>query len=423
MKTNDAVEAFKQKIGDSAYRKLLLRLQTVNTHIAQYGIRWYNDRTLMLTGYAYGEFYDWDLYFENIYMSYYGISCFCRNNVESFLNEQLECGYVPRFLMNRQKWQRNFFRQHFKPFLAQAVLMGCRQSGRYEWLEGKYYQRLCKYLDHWVWYWDFDKNGLCVWDSSDHSGMDNQFSRAGAISSMAIEGVDLNCYLVREFEAIAEIAEQLGFSADASAFGVKAAQIAAKIDAVLWNEKDHFYYDRNERTGQVVPVKSISGFTPMWVGFSPALRVEQMVKEHLLNPDEFWRPWPVATYAKTEPDYSPQRVGTECTFRGAVWIPTNYMIFHGLLKYGFTKEAEQLAYRTFEMVLREEQTREFYNAENGCGQGLNPFWGWTTLAYLMPLEFELGYDPSDVVHTDFKPIASELLGLEFPPYVGYRAPQ
>ena len=43
----------------------------------------------LLTGYAYGEFYDWDLYFENIYMAYFGVAKYCRNNVEAFLDQQL----------------------------------------------------------------------------------------------------------------------------------------------------------------------------------------------------------------------------------------------------------------------------------------------------------------------------------------------
>jgi hypothetical protein len=39
------------------------------------------------------------------------------------------------------------------------------------------------------------------------------------------------------------------------------------------------------------------------------------------------------------------------------------------------------------------QTREYYNAETGTGQGLNPFWGWSTLAYAMLLELEMGTTP------------------------------
>ena len=48
----------------------------------------------MITGYAYGELYDWDMYFENLFLSYFGISQYCRNGVEAFLEEQLDCGFI-----------------------------------------------------------------------------------------------------------------------------------------------------------------------------------------------------------------------------------------------------------------------------------------------------------------------------------------
>ncbi len=105
--------------------------------------------------------------------------------------------------------------------------------------------------------------------------------------------------------------------------------------------------------------------------------------------------------AKSEPDYYQERRGGECTWMGATWIPTNYMVFHGLLKYGYKDAARELADKTFRMVLQESATREYYNGETGSGQGLNPFWGWSTLAYIMPVEYQLGYDPSDLTRRDF----------------------
>jgi hypothetical protein len=41
-------------------------------------------------------------------------------------------------------------------------------------------------------------------------------------------------------------------------------------------------------------------------------------------------------------------------------------------------------------------TREYYNAETGAGEGLARFWGWSSLGYVMPLELELNYDPTDL---------------------------
>jgi len=401
-----AVDRFKHKVGDAAWQRLQNRLTELSHDIRTRGIRPFNGVDL-LTGYSYGEFYDWDLYFENIYLSYYGISRYCRTNLRVFLDQQLECGFVPRTLVS-PRW-----RQHFKPFLAQIALLGCRQTGDYRWLQWKTYRRLRNYLDYWFWHCDFDKNGLCVWDSADHSGMDNQVSRAGELNSMTVEGVDLNCYLVRELQAMAVLAGALGRTDDTAEFDAHAAWLIESINKTFWNEADGFYYDRNERTGQQIRVKSVAGFVPLWLGIVAGDRAHRLVNEHLLNEEEFWLPYPVATYAKTEPDYYQERQGGECNWRGTAWIPTNYMVFHGLLRQGFTDAAETLAYRTFEMVLAEETTREYYNAETGTGQGLDRFWGWSSLGYFMPLEFELRYDPTDVANESIEPIAN-LMGVSFP---------
>lgn len=314
-----------------------------------------------------------------------------------FLDQQLECGFVARTM--GVSWLKP--RHQFKPFLAQIALLGSRQTGDYRWLLGKYYERLKKYLDYWFWFCDLDKNGLCVWDGSDHSGMDNQVRRLGYDGVMTVEGVDLNCYLVRELWAMAEIATETNRVDEADGFRRHAQRLAGLINDVFWDEVDGFYYDRDERRGAPVKIKSIAGLLPLWLGIVSEDRAQRLVKDHILNPEEFWSPYPLASWAKSEPDYYPERRGAECTWMGATWVPTNYMIFHGLMKYGYKDVARELAEKTFDMVLSESATREYYNGETGAGQGLNPFWGWSTLAYMMPVEYQLGYDPTDVTLHEF----------------------
>lgn len=407
MNMHPAIERFQHKIGSQQWDRLQKRLDEVNSHIRNRGIRSFQGQADLLTGYSYNEFYDWDLYFEDLYLSYYGVPRYCRTNVEAFLDRQLECGFVARTLVDPR------MRQHFKPFLAQIALLGSRQTGSFAWLNEKYYERIKKYLDYWFWYCDFDKNGLCVWDSADHTGMDNQVSRAGALYSMTVEGVDLNCYLVRELQAMAILAAELGRPGEQAAFEQHAAEQIRRINDTFWDEQDGFYYDRHEHKGELVRVKSAAGFIPLWLGIVPPERVGRLVENHLHNPDEFWQAYPLACYAKTEPDYYQERRGGECNWRGTTWIPVNYMVFHGLMKQGYPALAEELAYRTFAMVLNEEATREYYNAETGGGQGLNPFWGWSTLAYGMPLEYELGYDPTDLNCKTVQPILHDLMDKVF----------
>jgi hypothetical protein len=407
-----AGKAFVAGIGADRWAALPARLQAVNADIRASGLRTIPGvKSTLLTGYPYNEFYDWDLYFENLYLSYYGVSQYCFTNLREFLDREQPDGYVNRSLIKQRD------RQQFKPFLAQLTVLGCRQTKDYEWLRGNYYDRLGKYLVKWFSY-DSDGNGLPVWNSADAAGTDNQWSRGGALASFTIEGVDLASYLVRELRAMAVIAGHLGLSKDVIAYNTQAEHLIKLINATFWDEGDGMYYDRNEKTGQLVKVKSATCFMPLFAGAATPERAKRIIREHLLNEKEFWLAYPVASYAKTEPDYYQgshklPNGSNECNWRGPTWAPTNYMIFQGLMRYGYRAEAKVLADRLFEMALvRNLVLREYYDAETGFGLGQKRFWGFTALYYGMRLEWQLGYDASSL-DRPFEAIIPKELGIPF----------
>jgi hypothetical protein len=403
-------DALKKMIGAEDFARLPVRLAAVNTDIQKKGLHDFPEsQGKLLTGYEYGEFFDWDLYFENVYLSYYGVNKYDFTNFRLFLDRQEPNGFISRTIGVKYPKPN----QMFKPFLAQIAVLGSKQNDdNYEWLRGNYYQRLQKYLQHWF-ELDADHNGLPVWNSSDASGMDNQISRSGDIDASHDEGVDLACYLVRELRAMATIADKLGNASDRRMYSEHADRLTSTINKVFWDDKDGFYYDRNEKTGKQIRVKSVAGFMPLWAGVASRKQAGRLVYDHLLNKKEFWLTCPVASYAKTEPDfYQGSRAG-ECNWRGPVWVPANYMIFHGLLRYGYKGSAKELALKTFRMALDlNKNTREYYDSDSGKGDGLNPFWGWSALAYVMPLDYVNGYDPMDLT-SKVKPIIKEELGIEF----------
>src|ERR1700689_815756 len=68
-------DAFEKIVGVEDYGRLSGRLAAVNADIQKKGLHDFSQsQGKLLTGYEYGEFYDWDLYFENIYLSYYGVN-------------------------------------------------------------------------------------------------------------------------------------------------------------------------------------------------------------------------------------------------------------------------------------------------------------------------------------------------------------
>src|SRR4029077_5732008 len=109
----------RQTVGPESWDKLIVRLDGVNQDVLTKGMRDFKGASgKLLTGYPYNEYYDWDLYFENIYLPYYGISDQCFTNLGLFLKREEPDGFISRSLIkNRPK-------QDFKPFLAQLALMG-----------------------------------------------------------------------------------------------------------------------------------------------------------------------------------------------------------------------------------------------------------------------------------------------------------
>jgi neutral trehalase len=230
------------------------------------------------------------------------------------------------------------------------------------------------------------------------------------------EGVDLNCYLVRECLAFSRLAGLVGYTDLANEYAQKSQDLAARIRSLLWDDKDGFFYDRNARMGEplmsrhagwassmngvpvdLIRVKGVSAFTALWAGVATPEQARSMVYNYLFDPKHFWSPFPLATLARSERWYSrdwlPADLG--CNWRATIWMPTNYMVYHGLKRYGFHDLASLLAYRTFQLV-KQSGDREWYDAETGEGCGLNPFWGWSLLGHFLEYEDENNLDPTSL---------------------------
>jgi hypothetical protein len=368
------------------------------------------------TGYEYETLYDWDQYFEAILQIYMGWpSEYIRNGVIIFLQNQQENGFIARSVPSNE-WHDP---EHVKPFLSQIALLVYRAYGELDWITTEaYFSRLQKYLNYWLENMDENKNGLSEWMSAPHTGMDNQHERAGFWGDRNCEGVDLNAYLVRECLAFARLAELAGRENLANQYRLLAAQRKSRINELLWDEKDGFYYDRKKDREQPlaaslwegallnvqsagqwkIPVRSVAAFTALWAGVASASQASAMITRYLTNPREFWTPYPVATLSKSEIWYSttkhPGDMG--CSWRANTWIPANYMVYHGLKWYGYHGIASSLARRTVEL-LKKAGNREYYNTETGEGVGLDPFWGWSLLGHFFMLEEELEWDINEII--------------------------
>ena len=112
-------------VGKDDWARLPVRLRELNSDIRSQGLHDFPGATgEMLTGYKYGEYYDWDLYFESLYLSYYGVSDYDLTNLKVFLDRQQPDGFISRTIGITYPKPT----QMFKPFIAQLVVLSAKQK-------------------------------------------------------------------------------------------------------------------------------------------------------------------------------------------------------------------------------------------------------------------------------------------------------
>ena len=101
----------------------------------------------------------------------------------------------------------------------------------------------------------------------------------------------------------------------------------------------------------------------------------------------FWAPYGVRTLSKYEKMYVVKLSGNPPCWLGPIWGISNYMVFRGLVKYGFLDEAKMLAEKTVKLLetdlINSGELHEYYDPEKGTPI-INPgFQNWNLLSLNM----------------------------------------
>ena len=162
-----------------------------------------------------------------------------------------------------------------------------------------------------------------------------------------LECLDLSLMVVKELRSLSEMALALGKQKEATKWQRHANELSELINERMWDEETGFYYhvDRDDHSWffmtRDLRRQEIIGFLPMWAEACPPERAEILVKT-LTNPDKFWRKYGVPTLAADDEWYTPY-VDYCCKWNGPVWLLWDYMVFDGLVNYGYDKLALELA--------------------------------------------------------------------------------
>ena len=147
--------------------------------------------------------------------------------------------------------------------------------------------------------------------------------------------MDVTSYSYACRDALARISRIRGAEGDAGRWRARADEVAGALRRRLWNERRGALYDR-DRNGNYVDVLCHNTLRCMYWGSVSRAMADRFVREHLLNPTEFWTPMPLPSVAANDPAFrnAPENNWSgQCeglTYQRAITALENYD-YHGLI--------------------------------------------------------------------------------------------
>lgn len=346
--------------------------------------------------------WDWDSWLTNIALRQFvkeDISEYERGCILNFLENMKDSGRMPIYIMpttcrpNLEKYKETNIH---KPCLAQHIAFLVKNDNEnVEWIR-PHFSKVKVFINHYINNFRHE-NGLYYWFNDAAIGVDNDpavFYRPDKSTA----SIYLNCLMYKELESLCYIGNLLG--EDMSVYINEAENLKNSVRKNCYDEKDGMYYSVDLNLLPIVPEKhsggprhwdclilkigSWAGFLAMWSGIATPEQAERMVKENLLDEKAFWAPYGVRSLSKYEKMYKIQVSGNPSCWLGPVWGIANYMVFKGLLKYGYTDIAKELAEKTIKLFSDDIEAcgdlHEYYEPETGEPVMNKGFQSWNLLS-------------------------------------------
>lgn len=295
-------------------------------------------------------------------------------------------------------------RNQAKPIMAQMALLIADETKDVSWL-APYFDQLKRFHDSWL-HSNLAACGLLVWSDDVAIGDDNDPATFGR-PFFSSANLLLNCLYHEDLIAAKELAVRLKRDAEAKAWEEQAGKIAANIRRQCWDSRDAYFYsvdvqcvDRrkelitNIRGGMAmswsslpIRIKMFTGFLPLWSGIAEAEQAEAMIEGSYRKNDELRALAGIRTLSKRETMYSMEKSSNPSNWLGPVWIISNYFAWKGLVRYGFTAEADDLARKTLSILAADLKQNgslnEYYHPDTGLALSHKGFVDWNLLALEM----------------------------------------
>jgi putative isomerase len=346
--------------------------------------------------------FDWDTFFAASLAAVVDRDLAYANAVE-ILREATPEGFVPNYA--RAEGWKSFDRS--EPPVGAITVLALYRRFHDQWLVRDTFERLLAWNRWWAAHRDVD--GFLVWGTDagnapgnpddrtvgklqaakfesglDNSPMYDEAPFSAATGSMELADAGLIRMYVADCDALAEMAQGLGKEAEAGELRGRADKYRKQIQK-LWDEKTGMFLNKDLRTGRFSYRMSPTNFYPMLAKAATAGQAEKMVKEHLLNPGEFWGEWVIPSISRSDPAFQDQQY-----WRGRIWGPMNYLVYLGLRNYDVPEVRREFASKSLDLFEREWREKghvhENYNAMTGEGDDVRSsdrFYHWGVLLGLI----------------------------------------
>ncbi len=252
-----------------------------------------------------------------------------------------------------------------------------------------------KFYGWWLKNRDSNNDGMAEWGASAvlESLRDGQIAVWDQVGSPTnFDCLDLNSMLVKEANSLAEMAKLLNKPNDYVAWKHEADARKDSINKYMWDPETGFYYNITKDTHDFsfkksgdLKRKEIIGFLSLWSGIADSSQAAMLVK-HLTNPDEFWRKYGIPSLSADDPYYNPQGY-----WNGPVWVQWQYLIFKGLINYGYIDIARDLMHHVIDNMIYELKNNhylwEIYSPDQHWA-GWNKTYIWAGIAARMLIDMQ-----------------------------------
>jgi len=231
------------------------------------------------------------------------------------------------------------------------------------------------------------------WESGmDDSPMYDDVAYNPKSYTMELDDVGLNSLYALDAECLAKIAAILGYEDDNRRFVAEYDRVKSLVRKLLWNEQDGIFENR-QWDGRFSKRLSPTNFYPLIAGIATTEQAKRMVREHLLNSEQFWGKYVVPTISRNDPAFQDQYY-----WRGDIWGPTNYLVYQSINRYGEDEVALEFAEKSYDLFMEDWQARQRTNEQYyawGGSAGGDVHYTWGALLCLIAMEQFIDENPWD----------------------------